>query len=66
MVSNKTAMGQIIAANAIPVMLAPKKQKNDDNIKVQTRQNLAEIGAVHDKTMELLDKIYLSGLQQEA
>ena len=46
----------------IPIMLAPKP-KNDDKIEVQIRQNSAEIGAVHDNTMELLDNIDLSGLQ---
>ena len=71
--NKKTAIGEIVAANAIPVMLAPKPQKNDDNIKVQIRQNSAHISAVHDNTMELLDKTYLPGLlawspeeQQEA
>ena len=61
-VSKKTVIGDLVASNAIPVMLDSKPNIND--IKVQIRQILAEISNVYDNTMEMRDKIDLSGIQQ--
>ena len=55
-------VGEIITANTIPLMLAPKP-KEDDKIDIQDKLNSVKIDNIHEITVELLDKIDLPGMQ---
>ena len=61
-VDTNMAVSEIMAANAIPIMLAPKP-KEDEKIYIQVKQNLVEIDNIHEMAAKCLDKIDTSGLQ---